>query len=470
MLDPLRSRIYFRENNLATEVKNSKAYMSQGQSAYELAVGRNESPEQLAKLRKKAEEDEKNVERTLALDDAVVNERKTLKGLLKDVTAKEDKAQKALDEHNALVEKYVKAAKEHAANIGKSLLELPILDAFNSPLKIENRWLPQLPWNNNFRDVARFDRCETCHQGVERTLPGSAVNPALPVTSHLKVELDTPAKPPLLGAFGLQLTDAGKPGESGEVVAAVRPKSLAADAGLQAKDAIVAANGVPAARRSAVESYLLSAANWDGNQPLKLTIRRGGKELPIEIDAPTLASLYGLQLAETGLFSADDVTLAAVFPRTPAAAAGLIGGDVIEAIDGAPLHKPTLAADYLLMQSNWGKRLKLEIRRGVPEPYATHPRLDLFVGSLSPHPVAKFGCTICHQGQGSATAFKWASHTPDSLVQADEWTRDHQWFNNENWTYPMYPRRFEQSTCLKCHHEVVDLERSSRFPDPPRRN
>ena len=31
----------------------------------------------------------------------------------------------------------------------------------------------------------------------------------------------------------------------------------------------------------------------------------------------------------------------------------------------------------------------------------------------------------------------------------------------------MYPRRFVESSCLKCHHDVVELERSQRFDDPP---
>ena len=31
----------------------------------------------------------------------------------------------------------------------------------------------------------------------------------------------------------------------------------------------------------------------------------------------------------------------------------------------------------------------------------------------------------------------------------------------------MNPKRFAESSCLKCHHEVVDLEASERFPDPP---
>src|SRR5262249_7737503 len=43
--------------------------------------------------------------------------------------------------------------------------------------------------------------------------------------------------------------------------------------------------------------------------------------------------------------------------------------------------------------------------------YCVHPRMDLFVDSNSPHPMEKFGCTICHSGQGSATEFVLAAHT-----------------------------------------------------------
>ncbi len=77
------------------------------------------------------------------------------------------------------------------------------------------------------------------------------------------------------------------------------------------------------------------------------------------------------------------------------------------------------------------------------------------------------GCTICHDGQGSATDFKWASHTPNSPDQAIEWTRKYGWFDNHHWIFPMTPERFIESNCLKCHHEVVELEPSERFPDPP---
>ena len=66
----------------------------------------------------------------------------------------------------------------------------------------------------------------------------------------------------------------------------------------------------------------------------------------------------------------------------------------------------------------WGQPVTLNIRRGLDQPFTSHPRLDLFVGPNSPHKKGDMGCTICHDGQGSATDFKWASHTPNTPQQA----------------------------------------------------
>ncbi len=107
------------------------------------------------------------------------------------------------------------------------------------------------------------------------------------------------------------------------------------------------------------------------------------------------------------------------------------------------------------------------LSKSLPQPYCSHPRLDLFVGLLSPHPMEKFGCTICHDGQGSATEFKWASHTPNDPAERTKWRERHCWFRNRHWDFPMMPERFAESRCLKCHHAVTDLEPSDRFPDPP---
>lgn len=106
--------------------------------------------------------------------------------------------------------------------------------------------------------------------------------------------------------------------------------------------------------------------------------------------------------------------------------------------------------------------------RGEPaQPFRPHPRLDLFVAAGSPHPAEQFGCTICHDGQGSATDFTLASHTPNDLGQRARWWQEYGWRRHGSWDEPMLPARFAESHCLKCHHEVVDLEPSGRFRDPP---
>jgi cytochrome c551/c552 len=103
----------------------------------------------------------------------------------------------------------------------------------------------------------------------------------------------------------------------------------------------------------------------------------------------------------------------------------------------------------------------------LPWPYASHPRLDLFLGAGSPHPLAEFGCTICHDGQGSATDFHWASHTPYDVIQRRRWQDDNGWSANPHWDFPMLARRFKQSRCMACHQNVTDLEPSRRFPNAP---
>lgn len=96
-------------------------------------------------------------------------------------------------------------------------------------------------------------------------------------------------------------------------------------------------------------------------------------------------------------------------------------------------------------------------------PFSTHPRPDVYLTAASPHPLNEFGCTSCHDGQGSATSFANASHTPNDPHQAHEWEHDFKWFNNHFWEYPMQPARMRESACLKCHHSVVELGQNTKF-------
>jgi len=67
---------------------------------------------------------------------------------------------------------------------------------------------------------------------------------------------------------------------------------------------------------------------------------------------------------------------------------------------------------------------------GYPQPLAYHPLHEQ-------HPAERFGCTVCHRGQGRAT------DTADAHG------------NVPHWDEPMLPLRYIQASCAKCH-EAAD--------------
>lgn len=67
--------------------------------------------------------------------------------------------------------------------------------------------------------------------------------------------------------------------------------------------------------------------------------------------------------------------------------------------------------------------------KDAPQPFKTHP-------GKTHHPFEKFGCTVCHQGQGLATTVKDAhGHVPF-------------------WEEPMLARAETQSACNHCHNQI----------------
>ncbi|HXH27740.1 MAG TPA: hypothetical protein VNL37_01775, partial [Candidatus Polarisedimenticolia bacterium] len=93
----------------------------------------------------------------------------------------------------------------------------------------------------------------------------------------------------------------------------------------------------------------------------------------------------------------------------------------------------------------------------APQPFTTHPHMDLFVGGTSPHPVERFGCTPCHAGRDRAVDFVFSDHTPDTEEQRRAWRRDHDWKPDRFWEYPMLARSRTEAGCLKCHQGVVEV-------------
>ena len=189
-------RCKFREDSLAGALKLEKAALDKNRADYELAVAGDASAQRQAELLSVADDKRADVTKaTLAFQQANAH-RKSLEATLASLTSVEDAAAKAEADHRAKLVQLQKTYDQRRPNVGKTVLELPVLDAFNSPLKVEQLWLPQLTLNNNFRDVARFDRCTTCHRGMDKTLPGSPSDPAYRPESTLDVALKTPAQGP----------------------------------------------------------------------------------------------------------------------------------------------------------------------------------------------------------------------------------------------------------------------------------
>ncbi len=100
---------------------------------------------------------------------------------------------------------------------------------------------------------------------------------------------------------------------------------------------------------------------------------------------------------------------------------------------------------------------------GYPHPFSSHPHPDLFLTSASPHPIEKFGCTICHEGDGSGTEFQTAEHTPTDPAQGMKWHKEFGWHANHFWEYPMHPSTMVESSCIRCHHQVTELGVNEKF-------
>ena len=400
--------------------KDASALLDELKANYGLAV-RDGADDMFESWREQIEAQKTEVDSLDAVYRRQQKHRKSLAAIVSQIQGEVTAKQKDLDAALATLKQLETARTDRRSNLfegllpGKKWLELPILDAFNSPVRPDNLWSDGLTQTyGSFGEVRRFDRCTTCHQGIDKTAPGSAVDPGYPHEIRIDYILATTTdsvgsgeiSAQLMDSYGVRFAETGLLEDDALTVSVVAPESLAATA----------------------RPYL-AEDEYSGEQIREMVmtdaIHRGG------------------------------------------ARAGLRIGDVIAAIDGDPVRDPQSAQVRLADAVNSGKTLRLTIRRGLEHPYATHPRLDLFVGSLSPHTKAKFACTVCHDGQGSATDFKWASHTPDSSADRKRWSEEYGWFDNHHWIYPMQSKRFVESGCLKCHHDVTELRPSERFTQAP---
>ncbi len=274
-----------------------------------------------------------------AAADEQVEKLRALQHELNDIEEPVTKAQAAWKKVNDSFEAQAKLAISKRWGWGDTFRKLPMMDAFNPSVKIQQITIEDVPINFNFKQVTRFDSCTTCHQAIDR--------------------------PDFTKEMIQSLTRVSK--EQQEHLNAARKR---------------------------LEQRLTTLAGTVEEQH----VPKAG-----ELDLTTL--------------SATELTPARV------------------------------------------------------KEFSAHPRLDLFVGADSKHPMEKFGCTACHEGEGRGTTFTGAFHSPNDSTTAEEWTKTHGWDPTDHtylWDFPMHPSRFVESSCLKCHYQVTDLYGADNRNEAPK--
>jgi len=95
-----------------------------------------------------------------------------------------------------------------------------------------------------------------------------------------------------------------------------------------------------------------------------------------------------------------------------------------------------------------------------PQPFRTHPNLQLYLSASSKHPMESFGCTSCHGGVDRATSFQNAAHSPRDEKQAHEWEEKYGWHHNHYFEYQL-PMQNIEGGCYKCHNASSEVPRAN---------
>ncbi len=417
-------------------------------------------------------------------------------------------AQDALKKLTGNFDRFAKATVQKEWGLGDSFRALPILDAFESPTKIKQIVLADLPIEyGSFKYVTRYDRCTSCHMAIDRAGFDHRTLTKLTLSENeARAARDAAVQATCNDIFA--------------VVGAALPKDahdkLAALATAVAKGDVVThvdarAPNAPTPPPATPESTSGTVVKVEND---KITVKDAdGKETTFTVPADAAVTIDGAADKLENIKPESRVVVLKGDDADPFQVIGAVlsplrdpdtyGPEVVSAVSDPSIQadlvrvkqenedfreaqslprKLELARRILQERKDKGENLGFEpgdlpshartvsLTPGQITQFASHPRLDLFVDSNSPHPSEKFGCTICHAGQGSATDFQLASHTPADTRRQAEWMRDYHWHetSQHDWEFPMLSNRFVESSCLKCHHEVTDLVRQGNKEEAPK--
>lgn len=127
-------------------------------------------------------------------------------------------------------------------------------------------------------------------------------------------------------------------------------------------------------------------------------------------------------------------------------------------------------AYFTALRDSVNQYLRMAGRKTIDleEPLFAHPDLELYVSIDSPHPMAKMGCTVCHEGNPQETDFVLAAHTAPTHEIEKRWKEEYYDTHlgvpaitfetiSHYWDRPMRLPKYTEAGCAKCHSQVTDI-------------
>lgn len=165
------------------------------------------------------------------------------------------------------------------------------------------------------------------------------------------------------GLAGIAFTS-GTAMESPAVIASVRTRGPAAEAGLQAGDRILAVEEVPTETQAALRSQL---GRYHSNDSIVLTIEREKSKLDVTVTLvgelePFRHAALGIRPRSRGASDIALVEVAQVLPNGPASSAKLEPGDIIERVDEQNIAAPSDLANAIQLRAP-GEAVQISLLR-----------------------------------------------------------------------------------------------------------
>jgi len=126
---------------------------------------------------------------------------------------------------------------------------------------------------------------------------------------------------------------------------------------------------------------------------------------------------------------------------------------VVEGLDKNEFHVSILRVDRCQTCHLGVDRPGFEELPPADKVFETHPNREAILGN---HPVSRFGCTVCHDGQG--TALDHYRMVDGRIPDAPHGLgREYGGSPNILWDFPLLRGQLVQASCRKCHEERIEF-------------